>query len=150
MSNVTKRKIVFILSFTFAIVLFAVLLYRISTPKLIYVINEREIEGAEQQSLHLEGQNNSVILQTKFYDLEGNFETMKLKSALVLKPTFPFIESSKNINLILYPGESISEDTFIYYEITAQIKNLAAGEYRITIKDIYGNLIDEQSTVVKD
>ncbi|HBI35865.1 MAG: hypothetical protein UU64_C0002G0099 [candidate division WWE3 bacterium GW2011_GWF2_41_45] len=145
----TKRKIVLILALVFALATGFILLVKVSSPKFNYEIKSQVIDDAKQLPLKVTAQEDSILLETKFYDLKGNFETAQMRRKLKFQPSFPFLVVDPNITVILRDNEFTEEEIYVYYEIFGAITNLNPGEYRITMEDGFGNLIDETFVEIK-
>ncbi|KKP51754.1 MAG: hypothetical protein UU55_C0004G0033, partial [candidate division WWE3 bacterium GW2011_GWC2_41_23] len=50
---------------------------------------------------------------------------------------------------VLRDNEFTEEETYVYYEIFGDISNLNPGEYKLTMEDGFGNLIDETFVEIK-
>src|SRR3972149_5519691 len=144
-----KRKIVLILSLIFALAAGFLLMVKVSSPKFNYEIKTSVIDNAEQIPLKITPQKDSITFETKFYDLKGNFETAQMKRKLKFQPSFPFLIVDPNITVVLRDAEFTEEETYVYYEIFGAISNLNPGEYKLTMVDGFGNLIDETFVEIK-
>ena len=144
-----KRKIVLILALIFALAAGFILLVKVSSPKFNYGIKTSIIDGAEQIPLKVTPQTDSITFETKFYDLKGNFETAQMKRKLKFQASFPFLVVDSNITVVLRDDEFTEEETYVYYEIFGAISNLNPGEYKLTMVDGFGNLIDETFVDIK-
>jgi len=144
-----KRKIVLILALVFALATGFILLVKVSSPKFNYEIKTTIVDNAEQIPLKISAQEDSILFETKFYDLKGNFETAQMRRKLKFQPSFPFLIVDPNITVILRDNEFTEEETYVYYEIFGAISNLNPGEYKLTLEDGFGNLIDETFVEIK-
>ncbi len=144
-----KRKIVLILSLIFALASGFILLVRVSSPKFNYEIKTTVIDNAEQIPLKVTARKDSIVFETKFYDLKGNFETAQMRRRLKFQKSFPFLIVDPNITVVLRDNEFTEEETYVYYEIFGDISNLNPGEYKLTMEDGFGNLIDEIFVEIK-
>ena len=144
-----KRKIVLILSLIFALASGFILLVKVSSPKFNYEIKATVIDNAEQIPLKVTAQESSILFETKFYDLKGNFETAQMRRKLKFQPSFPFLIVDPNVMVVLRDDEFAEEETYVYYEIFGAISNLNPGEYKLILEDGFGNLIDETFVELK-
>ena len=149
MTFTAKRKIVLILSLIFALGAGFIVLVRVSSPKFNYEIKTTVIDDAEQIPLKIAAQESSILFETKFYDLKGNFETAQMRRKLKFQPSFPFLIVDPNITVVLRDDEFTEEETYVYYEIFGAISNLNPGEYKLILEDGFGNLIDETFVELK-
>lgn len=132
-----------ILAIVFALAAGFIVLVRLSSPKLSYQIKTTVIDEAPQVPLEVAVQPNALSFLTKFYDLTGNFNAAQLKRTLKFQRSFPFLVVDPNITIVLTEQEVYEEESFVYYEISGSVKNLRPGEYKFSIVDMFGNLIDE-------
>jgi len=144
-----KRKIVLILALIFALATGFILLVKVSSPKFNYEIKTTVIDNAEQIPLKITAQESSIFFETKFYDLKGNFDSAQMRRKLKFQPSFPFLVVDQNITVVLKDNEFTEEETYVYYEIYGAISNLHPGEYKLTVIDGSGNLIDETFVEIK-
>ncbi|GIW69894.1 MAG: hypothetical protein KatS3mg101_0641 [Patescibacteria group bacterium] len=144
----TKRKVVIFLAITFAFGVGFVVLIRLSSPKLSYQIKTSIVDDAPQIPLEVAVQPRSLSFVTKFYDLTGNFNAAQLKRTLKFQQSFPFLVVDPNITVVLTEQEVYEEESFVYYEISGSVKNLKPGDYKFSIVDMFGNLIDETFVTV--
>jgi len=121
----------------------------VSSPKFNYEIKTTVIDNAEQIPLKVTARKDSIVFETKFYDLKGNFETAQMRRRLKFQPSFPFLIVDPNITVVLRDNEFTEEETYVYYEIFGDISNLNPGEYKLTMEDGFGNLIDEIFVEIK-
>lgn len=149
MTSRTKRKIVIVMSLIFALAAGFIVLIKMSSPKLTFEIKSTVVDEMPDVPLVIETGPKSIKFETKFYDLEGNFNTAYLNRRLKFQPSFPFLTVDKNLIVMLIDQEVYEEDSFVYYEISGEITNLPPAEYKLTIMDGFGNLIDETFVLVK-
>lgn len=143
MTITSKRTFVLGASLFIALVVGIITLIIHSSPKLFYEIKTTVIDEAPQEPLILTHNADSFNFETKFYDLKGNFNAAILKPNLKFQTSWPFITLDKNIVVELTDQEIYEEESFVYYEISGIVANLKPGEYKFTLIDSFGNLIDE-------